>query len=279
MLKGERSEAYVTPGGEARAVCELCRLRAEHEGWVRAAAAGDRPPPPREGERRGGVLAGRRSRRRRADRPASPAPSRERSPRRPPAGPEPDREEPARAREAEAEPEPETFAVAYEGEEPLPRQEERREPAREPRPRPEPEPEREPGADRRGRVREKLPRPSWRSPRHVRAIPTSPEARIEAAMELFNQSKYPRTIAGITRSLGAPRVSAGASAGKPSEVRLTVGWELSWYQYGVDLSDADAPVRVIGKGHELDELDGPAREWNARSDEEGRLHPGLAEDA
>ena len=42
-------------------------------------------------------------------------------------------------------------------------------------------------------------------------------------------------VAGLTRTLGDPKVSIGAAAGSSSEVRVTVAWELSWYQWGVDL--------------------------------------------
>ncbi len=38
ILKGERTEAYLAPGGERHAVCELCFVRAEHEGWIRESA-------------------------------------------------------------------------------------------------------------------------------------------------------------------------------------------------------------------------------------------------
>ena len=41
---------------------------------------------------------------------------------------------------------------------------------------------------------------------------------------------------------------------------LTVAWELSWYQFVVDLSDGREPVRVRGQGQELDELPREARQ-------------------
>ena len=43
---------------------------------------------------------------------------------------------------------------------------------------------------------------------------------------------------------------------------LTVAWELSWYQFGVDLSDGREPVRLRGQGQELYELPEEAQEWN-----------------
>ena len=65
------------------------------------------------------------------------------------------------------------------------------------------------------------------------------------------------------RSLGEPWVSVGAAAGSPSEVRITVAWELSWYQWGVDLGDELRPVFQIDKGNEVEQLDRSARQWNA----------------
>ena len=46
---------------------------------------------------------------------------------------------------------------------------------------------------------------------------------------------------------------------------LTVAWELSWYQFVVDLSDGREPVRVRGQGQELAELPGEAQDWNCES--------------
>jgi hypothetical protein len=87
----------------------------------------------------------------------------------------------------------------------------------------------------------------------------------------FNTSQEARTVAGLMRTLGQPWISVGIAAGSPSEVRITVAWELSWYQWGVDLRDELRPVYQISKGQELEELDGPAREWNASAREGGQL--------
>jgi hypothetical protein len=54
-------------------------------------------------------------------------------------------------------------------------------------------------------------------------------------------------------------------------VRITVAWELTWYQWGVDLGDGSRPVFQIGSGRELDQLDAPARQWNAAAIEAGRI--------
>jgi hypothetical protein len=99
----------------------------------------------------------------------------------------------------------------------------------------------------------------------------SPQGRLERAVSRFNSSEAGRTVAGLMRTLGEPRVSIGAAAGSPSEVRITVAWELGWYQWGVDLGDELRAVFQLDKGEELDQLDGSARQWNARADEGGRL--------
>src|SRR3954467_13546997 len=52
ILKGERTEAYLAPGGQRKLVCELCTARADHEGWIRESAHGDLPAArPREQRR------------------------------------------------------------------------------------------------------------------------------------------------------------------------------------------------------------------------------------
>jgi len=107
-------------------------------------------------------------------------------------------------------------------------------------------------------------------------VPESPQTRLERAVARFNASDEARTVAGLMRSLGQPWISVGIAAGSPSEVRITVAWELSWYQWGVDLRDELRPVYQIDKGQELDELDAPARQWNASAHAGGQLMLGRA---
>jgi len=99
----------------------------------------------------------------------------------------------------------------------------------------------------------------------VEPVGESPRSRLERAVARFNTSDSARTVAGLTRTLGDPWVSVGASAGSPGEVRITVAWELSWYQWGVDLGDEHRAVFSLGKGSEVEQLDGSARQWNATS--------------
>lgn len=99
----------------------------------------------------------------------------------------------------------------------------------------------------------------------------TPRGRLERAVVRFNASEAARTVSGLMRTLGAPTVSIGAAAGSPSEVRVTVAWDLCWYQWGVDLGDELRPVFQLDRGDEIEQLDGSARQWNASAGEGGRL--------
>lgn len=99
----------------------------------------------------------------------------------------------------------------------------------------------------------------------------SPLSPFERAVARFNASEAARTVAGLMRSLGEPWVSIGAAAGSPSEVRITVAWELTWYQWGVDLADELRPLAQLDKGSEVSQLDSSARQWNASAAAGGQL--------
>jgi hypothetical protein len=99
-------------------------------------------------------------------------------------------------------------------------------------------------------------------------------AMVEAA-DLFNASQYRRTVAGIAKSLGTPRVSVVVLSGVNVEVVVTVAWDISWYQYRVS-PESENPVRLEGRGHDPDELEAAFTGWNARLDEEGRVVPDIA---
>ncbi len=104
---------------------------------------------------------------------------------------------------------------------------------------------------------------------------SKPEQAIVEAAELFNASTYRRTVGGIARSLGEPKVSIVPLSGVNTEVVVTVAWELSWYQYRVSF-DAPQPVRLEERGLELDELESGVLDWNAELSEDGRLVPSIA---
>ena len=111
-----------------------------------------------------------------------------------------------------------------------------------------------------------------REPRHVHAVPTSDDLKASRALELFNASEHPRTVAGVARSLGAPEVSVAPSPDQSSQVEVVVAWELCWYRYEVDLADEGVTgVRVAGQGYELTELGPDHPPANAGADEHGLL--------
>jgi hypothetical protein len=104
----------------------------------------------------------------------------------------------------------------------------------------------------------------------------SPRGRLERAAGRFNASAAVRTVAGLARTLGQPQVSIGSAAGSPNQARITVAWELCWYQWGVDLGDELRDVFELDRGDEIEQIDGSARQWNARVGEGGRVALGVA---
>src|SRR4051812_49808978 len=71
ILKGERIEPYLAPGGKRHVVCELCTDRAYNEGWIRESAHDEMPAATRRPDQRRGLLG--RLRRRDRDEEAAPA--------------------------------------------------------------------------------------------------------------------------------------------------------------------------------------------------------------
>jgi hypothetical protein len=240
ILKGERTDIYLAPGGQRKLVCELCVDRAYQEGWIRESAHAELPASMRRAEPRRSILS--RFRRRRGPAIAPP--------------------------QVEGEAPPEGFEPA-EGAEPLPDNG-----WSEPPPFDAPPPPEAPSYEQVTPLPPPAP-PRRRDARHVRAVPTNAQVKVERGIEIFNASEHPRTIGGITRTLGEPWVSAVALAESPSEVELTVAWELSWYRYRIDLGDAEDPVTLRDKGEELDQLDESAREWNASALADGTIVIGV----
>jgi hypothetical protein len=218
ILKGERTRTYLTPDGDPRAVCELCRSRAEMLHWVWAETANEQTPAHAQRRRRGSLVGWLKGR---ADRQTDEAP-----------------------------PEPATsVAPPGNGQSTAP------------------PPSRSSGT----------PDPAAPGARVGRAgAVQEPGTRVERAVSRFNESEHARTVAGLTRTLGPPQVSVGAAAGSPNEIRITVAWELSWYQWGIDLGEPTRAVYEIDKGHEVSEIDASAREWNAHTGDGGTLRLGSA---
>ena len=83
---------------------------------------------------------------------------------------------------------------------------------------------------------------------------SDPELAMVEAADLFNESAFRRTIAGIAKSLGVPKASIVQLSGTSNEVVLTVAWDISWYQYRIT-PDSVQPVRLAERGHEPRELE------------------------
>jgi hypothetical protein len=217
ILKGERTEPFLAPGGKRHVVCELCFSRAEHHGWIRESAAGDAPSRVPRAEPRRSLLG--RLRRR----------------------PEP---EPI----PEAPPEPAEPEFGENG---------------------------EPAVEESQQLPPPPPRSLPRDPRHVRAVPTTAQVKVERALELFNGSEHQRTVVGLARTLGPPWITALPDVDQQSAVTLVVAWELSWYRYRIDLGDEMDPVAMLEKGEELEEIEESLREWNATMDADGHVVAGV----
>jgi hypothetical protein len=107
----------------------------------------------------------------------------------------------------------------------------------------------------------------------LRRLSAPEQAMVEAA-ELFNESAYRRTIAGIAKSLGQARLSFLPLSGTNPEVVITVAWDISWYQYRVVFESAQ-PVRLAERGYELDDLEDRFKGWNGSLGPDGRLSPDI----
>jgi hypothetical protein len=103
---------------------------------------------------------------------------------------------------------------------------------------------------------------------------SGPEQAMVDAAELFDASPFKRTVAGIAKSLGDPRVSLLPLSGTNPEVVITVAWDISWYQYRVAFG-SNQPVRLAERGYEIDDLDERFKAWNGALDPGGRLVPDI----
>jgi hypothetical protein len=302
LLRGERAETYID-GVARRSVCELCKPRALHEGWIREGTvpsydAGDAPSA-----RRGSFLSRFRRRRDSASRIPEPAPEpgapqtqaaapqaaapQAAAPQAAPPQAAPPQAAPPQAAPPQAAPPqataPQATAPQATAPQAAPPQAALR-PVRAPEEEPDPPPRRaasrparpaedEPRPRRalRRRARELIGDPGARERRNVRAVPVGAEQRIASAIGVFNNSEQRRTVAGVAKSLGAPTVSIHPNQVHQSVVQIVASWELCWYRYEVDLSDEVPVVRVAAQGHELDELPPQERQPNASYDEYGAL--------
>jgi hypothetical protein len=104
------------------------------------------------------------------------------------------------------------------------------------------------------------------------AAPVRYDGPLQQAVDVFNAGEYPRRVASLTRSLGAPEVTVRAGEAVASSVVIVLAWELCWYTYEVDLDDMQGlQARAIAQGTELSELGPGDRLTNAHADERGAL--------
>jgi hypothetical protein len=101
------------------------------------------------------------------------------------------------------------------------------------------------------------------------------ELGIVEAADLFNGSQYRRTVGGIAKSLGTPRVSIVPLSGVNPDTVVTVAWEISWYQYRITPDSAQL-VRLADRGHDPADLERSFTEWNAHIEDDGRVVPDIA---
>ena len=104
---------------------------------------------------------------------------------------------------------------------------------------------------------------------------SEPELAMVEAAELFNESAFRRTIAGIARSLGQPKASIVPLSGTNNEVVLSVAWDISWYQYRIT-PDSAQPVRLAERGRDPRELESMFTSWNAKLTQDGRIMPDIS---
>jgi hypothetical protein len=266
LLRGEQPDIFIG-AGRRRIVCELCAPRAAHEGWLRESDSQSLALPPMR-PRRGRSLFER-----------LPVPFRVRQVATPP-GEASDEVAPAAAAAEDAAqpydlfgeaPEPPTGAIPASGSRaqpvaavPVSPAEHRQAPAV------------DPGAAGAVPVGPEGDAPATaqshpEGQRQEHGAIEEPSTYVQEAIAVFNASEFPRRVAGVTRSLGAPTVTVRSTEHLASVVSIVVAWELCWYRYEVDLSEPVAEAQVIAQGTELAELDREDRRANAAAADSGAL--------
>jgi hypothetical protein len=253
LLRGEQPDVFIG-AGRRRIVCELCAPRAAHEGWLRESDSQSLTLPPMRA-RRGRSLF---ERLRQVARPPGEAAS-------------------AGSPDAAAEDAGQAYDLFGEAPEP----QGRTSPAAASRTQPVAAvPAHAKGhgqaltvdrsaADAAPSAHE-LETPAAEQPQE-HAATEEPSAYVQEAIAVFNASEFPRRVAGVTRSLGAPTVTVRSAEHLASVVSIVVAWELCWYRCEVDLSEPAAEAQVIAQGTELAELDREDRRANAAAAESGAL--------
>jgi hypothetical protein len=234
LLRGENSDVFIA-AGRRRVVCELCAPRAVHEGWLRESDDQSLSLPPLR-PRRGRSLI---DRFRQVGRPAprgggASAPF---------------------ERDPDAQEEPRAYDFLDDGSTAT------AVPARRRAGSSDPSSPAVPGHEEPAAVGEG----------EGVAESHEPPSVLDRALETFNASEYPRRVAGVARSLGAPEINVRSAEHAASVVRILVAWELCWYRYEVDVDEPEAGAHVAAQGTELGELEREDRVVNALADDSGTL--------
>jgi hypothetical protein len=237
LLRGEQPDVFLA-AGRRRIVCELCAPRAAHEGWQRERDTQSLDLPPMRPRRGRGLLE--RLRARQVTRPAgeavagSPTPSSGERPSQPydvfaeeaqPA----DRGHPDGNGHAEMHAHSDQAGYAAE--------------------------HAHPEGYAQSEVEPVVGVNFAEAGSETAALPDDASiAYMQEAIAVFNASEFPRRVAGVARSLGAPAVSVRSAEHLSSVVVIVVAWELCWYRYEIDLSEPVAQARMLAQGTELAEL-------------------------
>jgi hypothetical protein len=251
LLRGEQPDVFIG-AGRRRIVCELCAPRAAHEGWLRESDSQSLTLPPMRA-RRGRSLF---ERLRQVARPpgevrSSPITDSSEDPGAQPYDLFTDAREANAAAQAHPAGSNRTQPVAA-------------------------APSDVPNGELDATLEPAMPAVGARAPvaaasSETPAGPEEPSSYVREAIAVFNASEFPRRVAGVARSLGAPTVTVRSAEHLSSVVSIVVAWELCWYRYQVDLSEPGAEAQVIAQGTELGELDREDRLANAAAAESGTL--------
>ena len=233
LLTGERAHPYVSREGTGLVVCELCKPRAEAAGWLRPDEAAAALSP-------GG---GRRRRRRAGGELLGGLRARV----------ERVQDSAAAALERPGSAEQDVDVDDEGGADPADR------------------PER-PARRRRSRERERR-RPAAPEPAGAPAMRSSAGPDLREAVDAFNASEHRRTVSGLSKALGEPRASALSvrTASGDTGARITVAWELAWYQWEAGPGRRAPEIREIAKGETIDQLRAADRNWNLDVSRDGTL--------
>jgi hypothetical protein len=252
LLRGEHHDVFVS-AGRRRIVCELCAPRAAHAGWLRETDTQAVSLPPARARRAGGLL----ERLRRVAQPGA-----------------------SQAQIVDSPEEPQSALAEAPTQAPSAAFDQALLPSATPVDAPTEAPELAPTGELNAvpAVNDpQLASANGHAPlateTHADTVaqPAEPSPYLQAAVDVFNASEFPRRVAGVIRSLGAPLVTVRSAEHLQSVVRIVVAWELCWYCYEIDLSEPAVEAQVISQGTELAELAREDRLGNAAAADSGAL--------